>query len=121
MILTYESGQQAKVIAVSAGRVKVDFNHPLAGKKLRYTFRIIKKVDDLKEQFDGLIEMLIGYKLNQDLYEVDVGKRVIALDKSIESLKGFVEDLARKYLKNVEVEVKKIKKGKDNENSNQTK
>lgn len=113
MILTYESGQQAKIIAVSAGRVKIDYNHPLAGKKLRYVFKIVKKVDDLKEQFDGLTKTLIGGKLNDDLYSIDDDKRIIYLDKSIESMKGFVEDLAKRYLKEVKVEVKKLKEKED--------
>ncbi len=112
MILTYESGHQAKIIAVSAGRVKVDFNHPLAGKKLRYMFKIIEKVDDLKEQFDGLIQTLIGGKINEDLYEIDKRNRIIYLDKSIESLKNFVSEIAQKYLKNAKIEIKNLKENR---------
>ncbi len=43
---------------ISGGRVIVDFNHPLAGKPVSYEVEIIRKVDDKKEQIQGLLKVL---------------------------------------------------------------
>lgn len=39
-----------QIRAVSGARVIVDFNNPLAGKELTYTFTITKKIDDVAEK-----------------------------------------------------------------------
>jgi FKBP-type peptidyl-prolyl cis-trans isomerase 2 len=43
--------------SVSGGRVMVDFNHPLAGKVLKYEVTITRKVEDIGEQVQGFLEM----------------------------------------------------------------
>ena len=49
-------GQTGRILKVSSSRVKVDFNHDLAGMDLVYDVEIIKKVIDIKEQFICLLE-----------------------------------------------------------------
>ncbi len=49
-------GQTGRILKVSSSRVKVDFNHDLAGMDLIYDVEIIKKVIDIKEQFICLLE-----------------------------------------------------------------
>ena len=49
-------GQTGRILKVSSSRVKVDFNHDLAGMDLIYEVEIIKKVTDIKEQFICLLE-----------------------------------------------------------------
>ena len=49
-------GQTGRILKVSSSRVKVDFNHDLAGMDLVYDIEIVKKVIDIKEQFICLIE-----------------------------------------------------------------
>ena len=44
----------AKVLAVSGARVITDFNNQLAGKELKYTFTIVRKVTDEKEKAEAL-------------------------------------------------------------------
>lgn len=48
--------RDCKIKSVSGGRVMVDFNHPLAGKDLLYKARIVKKITDLKEKTDRLLD-----------------------------------------------------------------
>src|SRR3989344_2118969 len=45
-----------KIIAVSGARVIVDFNNPLAGKDLKYNFKIIRKIDDEKEKIKSMLK-----------------------------------------------------------------
>ncbi|MBL7160060.1 MAG: peptidylprolyl isomerase [Candidatus Aenigmarchaeota archaeon] len=47
--------RRGRVLSVSSGRVRVDFNHPLAGKVLVYDVKINGKVDDLNEKIFGMI------------------------------------------------------------------
>ncbi len=45
-----------RVLSVSGGRVKVDFNHPLAGKELEYDLEIKEKIIDKKEKVRAVVE-----------------------------------------------------------------
>jgi FKBP-type peptidyl-prolyl cis-trans isomerase 2 len=49
-------GQTGRILKVSSSRVKVDFNHDLAGMDLIYEVEIVKKITDVKEQFISLLE-----------------------------------------------------------------
>ncbi len=59
------------VTAVTAGRVRVDFNNPLAGKTLRYKFSVKKRVKSLKEKALAIIQMDYG---SSDDFKVKVEK-----------------------------------------------
>lgn len=48
------------VTAVTAGRVRVDFNNPLAGKTLRYKFRVAKRVKGPKAKAQAVLAMDYG-------------------------------------------------------------
>ena len=49
--------RKGTVITVTAGRVIVDFNDSLAGKKLRYRFRIVEKIEDPEGKANAIIAM----------------------------------------------------------------
>ncbi len=59
------------VTAVTAGRVRVDFNNPLAGRTLRYKFAVKRKVKGAKAKALAVIEMDYG---SSDGFEVKVEK-----------------------------------------------
>ena len=42
--------------AVSGGRIVVDFNHPLAGKELKYKVKLLKVLSTLKDKVQGTFE-----------------------------------------------------------------
>ncbi|MBI5000367.1 MAG: FKBP-type peptidyl-prolyl cis-trans isomerase [Euryarchaeota archaeon] len=48
------------ITAITAGRVKVDFNKPLAGKKLKYKFKVAAVLDKIEEKVPAVIEMDYG-------------------------------------------------------------
>lgn len=49
-------GMACRIMAVSGGRVRVDFNHPLAGKDLSYRVKIVKKISNKKEKIESILE-----------------------------------------------------------------
>ncbi|WP_342770736.1 MULTISPECIES: peptidylprolyl isomerase [unclassified Methanoculleus] len=53
-------GREGIVVDVIGRRAVVDFNHPLAGKTLHYSYAILEKVDDPVEQIAGLIKLFSG-------------------------------------------------------------
>lgn len=60
-------GKLAKIVSVSGGRVLVDFNHSLAGKNLIYSYKILRKVEDKKEQLDSLQEFFFRQKFDSEI------------------------------------------------------
>ncbi|MEM5829194.1 MAG: peptidylprolyl isomerase [Candidatus Aenigmatarchaeota archaeon] len=51
---------RGKIISVDGGRVKVDFNHPLAGKTLEYEVEIVKKIEDKIEKVKAIVDYFTG-------------------------------------------------------------
>jgi len=55
-------GVQGIVKSISGGRVVVDFNHPLAGKTLLYTIRVVAKLEDLTDKIKALAARHLGIR-----------------------------------------------------------
>lgn len=55
------------VVNVIGNRVIVDFNHPLAGQTVTYTYRIESIVDQVTEQISGIIKLFTGYDMDVTL------------------------------------------------------
>ncbi len=98
------NGQIGKVQTVSGGRVRVDFNHPLAGKKVEYEIEVEKVFSDdeknlalVKKIFPKTTETEIKLKDKELLLKKDLEK-----DSNKEIIKTILEELLKKYGKNVE-------------------
>lgn len=59
-------GKPGTIIAVTPGRVRIDFNPPFAGKGLKYTFKIASAIDDPVEQVRTLIDLDYGLGRQRD-------------------------------------------------------
>ncbi len=60
-------GREGVVVNVIGKRAVVDFNHPLAGKTLQYTFKIEDSVEDTVEQAKALINLFSGRDMEVEL------------------------------------------------------
>ena len=88
-----------KIIAVSGARVTVDFNNPLAGKDLKYKFKIVRKIEDISEKSKAVFELM--FKFVPD-FEVKDKKVVIKGPKGLEE---FVKAFNDKFKEMVGVEL----------------
>ncbi len=81
-------GSLATIQSVSGGRVRLDLNHPLAGKILSYEVTILKKIEDTKECIMELMKRRIS-TLPETL-EIDVkeDKISIAIPKELFFMEG---------------------------------
>jgi len=76
-----ESGRKlkGKVLTVSGGRVRVDFNHPYAGKHLIYEVEIIEKIEDPIEKVKALIELRMPM-VDTEKVIIEVGEKDVTVD-----------------------------------------
>jgi len=76
-----ESGRKLKgrVLTVSGGRVRVDFNHPYAGKHLIYEVEIVEKVEDPIEKVKAMIELRLP-RVDANKVIIEVGEKDVVID-----------------------------------------
>jgi FKBP-type peptidyl-prolyl cis-trans isomerase 2 len=48
------------IMAVTSGRVRIDFNDPLAGKTVKYEYTVLKRAESMEEKVLGLIQANYG-------------------------------------------------------------
>ncbi len=62
------------VKTVSGGRIMVDFNHPLAGREVKYDVEILGVVDDDAEKVKAIAEMHLGIRDSKVTVEAGVAR-----------------------------------------------
>ena len=55
------NGRQGYLSYLAAGRARIDYNHPMAGKTLKYVFTVIKEVKGKEDKVMGLLESNTGH------------------------------------------------------------
>jgi FKBP-type peptidyl-prolyl cis-trans isomerase 2 len=97
-------GRIGKVLAVTGGRVMVDFNNPIAGKDVEYKVKILRKVDNPEEKVKALTDFLFKQELK---FEIKDKKLVLEVEKQ---MKEFIEMFKDKFkeILDLELEVKAI-------------
>lgn len=53
--------RRGKVISKGSGRVRIDFNHPLAGKDLHYWIKPVEKVEDDERKAQYIFDYRVGH------------------------------------------------------------
>lgn len=78
-------GRIGFIESVAGGRVKVDYNEPLAGKTLFYDYRIESVIRDRKEKIEALLKGYVShdakFELINDAISIDV-PTALAIDES---------------------------------------
>ena len=84
-------GQLVKVLSSDRGRTLVDFNNPLAGKPVTYTYKINKMVTDQKEKIDALQDFLF-----RKVFEFDAKEKTVTF-KIEKQFEPFIKIFAPKF------------------------
>jgi len=99
-------GFRGRIVSVSGGRVKVDFNHPLAGKVLEYEIEVVKKVKDTKEKIEAIVFYFTGVeaedlevRVKEKEAEIELKRRDFIL--TMEAMKRIAETV-KKWVKPIE-------------------
>ncbi|MDN5328040.1 MAG: hypothetical protein PWP03_678 [Candidatus Woesearchaeota archaeon] len=111
------NGQLGVVKSVTGGRVLVDFNHPLAGRKVKYKFKIQKIFDKLEDKLNVVFEMILNQTAKNITVKDDVVSAELDLDLNDELKKYLIEQI-KKYLPELEnktIELKSTKEAKKEE------
>ena len=70
-------GSTGKILTVNGGRVRVDFNHELAGKDLVYDVEITEIIEDVDEKIKSMIELHYSNpNVDIDNTEIDIADGV---------------------------------------------
>jgi len=75
---------RGRILSVNSGRVKMDFNHPLAGKNLIYEIEVKEKIDDKKGKVKAICDY---YKCDVSSVEFKENYVEIFLKKDVEKNK----------------------------------
>ncbi len=59
------NNKRGRIVTVTPGRVVIDFNHPLAGKTLKYRFKVVEKVEGDVDKVRAIIEMDYGKEVDK--------------------------------------------------------
>ena len=102
-------GRLAKILSVSGGRVRVDFNNLLAGKDVEYKIKINKKLEDINEKSKAFIEFLFRQSFD---FQVKDKKITITVQKPMGRVVEMFKDKFKEVL-DLDLEVKEIQPKKE--------
>jgi len=92
-------GMQAKVQSVSGGRVRVDFNNPLAGKQLVYKVRILRRIGGDKIKVEKLLSY---YRIGYSEVKTRESSLTIVSERPVSPVaKKMVTDMVSKWVRGI--------------------
>jgi hypothetical protein len=71
-------GKRGLITGISAGRIRIDFNNPLAGKTLKYKYKVVKMAESLEDRIKDVIHLDYGMsddfvlKTDEDQVEIQL-------------------------------------------------
>ena len=102
-----------KIMTVTAGRVVVDFNHPLAGKSIKYSYKVLEKIEGEQNKVAAIIE--INFSRDSDKFKIETGEELTItipdsakIDDSWPLAKFAIVGAIREYVANKTVIFKEI-------------
>jgi len=101
MIVTINN-VHGRVLSVTGGRVRIDFNHPLSGKTLEYDVEVKEKITNRKDKIKAVLEFFL--KTGEDI-DVSIEKEIVEIKtkkKDIpKEVKKPIADTILKWIKNI--------------------
>lgn len=72
-------GERGIITSIAGGRVVVNFNHPLAGKEITYTYTIKRKIIDVSEKISYFLARSLGFPVSQIQTKVEAEKASVEM------------------------------------------
>ncbi|MFZ0892314.1 MAG: hypothetical protein WB778_04790 [Thermoplasmata archaeon] len=69
-------GRRGRVVSLTAARVRVDFNPPFSGRKVRAKFHVMGRIEEPAEQVKALVELTYG---RSNEFHVEIHDKTITL------------------------------------------
>lgn len=89
---------RGRVLSVSSGRVKVDFNHPLAGKVLVFDVEVKEKIEKIEDKITGILYFFTRTDMNKIKVKINGKEAEIIVPPTIHPvMKKKVSDDVIKY------------------------
>ena len=98
-------GKPAKILTVSGGRIIADFNNPLAGKDVVYDLTVKRKVEDINEKTQAMIDFFFRQELK---FKIQDKKITLEVDKPLAEYAKMFQDKFKEIL-GLDLEIKEIK------------
>lgn len=103
-------GRRGRVITLTAARVRVDFNPPFAGRKIKATFRVEERITTPADQVRALVDLTYGHGAD---FGIEIHNHVVTLkvpdrskfDLNWAALKPRVIDRIRSQIKPKSIQV----------------
>ncbi len=94
------SNAVGKVQSVSSGRVRVDFNHPLAGREIEYHVELVKEIKDKKEIAEKIFEKYYS-RVPSSKKEIIEDKMIVTVSgdflKNLEKINDAIKGIAKEF------------------------
>ncbi len=98
-------GREGRIDSVSGGRVRVDFNHPLASKKIKYKVVLHKILRNGREKAEAVLNYVFNYPIKVEIRDnviiADISYELIQRDGELHKLKHLAVNLVSRYLKEI--------------------
>ncbi len=103
------AGRRGVVTRVTQRFVTVDFNHPLAGKRLKIELEVARKLDKPEEKLSYLASRWFGIPEEQVSVEYSNGRARVRLPEAVLGLSD-LDALLRKFVEEVALYVQEVEK-----------
>ena len=107
--ITLGNNTSGKVISVSAGRVRLDFNHPLSGKSLEYELKLDSEIKDPAKKIEFMLTGLLGYEKKDTEITISGENAKISLTNAAKlsaEIKSKITEQLKKYIPEIkEIEI----------------
>jgi FKBP-type peptidyl-prolyl cis-trans isomerase 2 len=95
---------RGKVMSIDGGRVRVDFNHPLAGKTLVYDLEIIRTISENSEKVKAVVYYFIGIPNEEVQTNIKEKEVEISFNKKFDILTEAKKTMAETIIKWIGIE-----------------
>lgn len=87
-----EKGRHGTVISMDQGRIRVDFNHPLAGRKVQYKVKAIERIEKIEDKVLAFLGRRMQGTL-PELFKVDYKEAEKVIDITVPEYFAFQQNI----------------------------